>query len=97
MGGPLEMLELLTPVMSVTVMILSMIWEQPWVSLPASQYFATLEHMAVTALLILLGALIAFLMVWTEYKVGKLVYHNKLTSHHFLMFGHLVHFCCTYR
>ena len=63
------MLELLTPVMSVTVMIFSLAWEELWLVLPGSPYFETAERTLLTSLVIAAGALIAFLMVWAEYQV----------------------------
>ncbi len=71
MGGPLEVLELLTPVMSVTVLLFSLAWEELWAVLPGSPYFAGLGHSALTLLIIWVGAVIAFLMVWAEYQVRK--------------------------
>lgn len=68
-GGPLEVLEVLTPVMSVTTLLLSLATEQLWHVLPSSPYFNSAPHLLITALLILTGALIAFLMVWAEYQV----------------------------
>ncbi|KAF6260068.1 triose-phosphate transporter family-domain-containing protein [Scenedesmus sp. NREL 46B-D3] len=70
-GGPLEVLEVLTPVMSATTLLLSLATEQLWHVLPSSPYFNSAPHALVTALLILTGALIAFLMVWAEYQVIK--------------------------
>eukprot|EP00878_Enallax_costatus_P012721 GHUV01013285.1.p1 GENE.GHUV01013285.1~~GHUV01013285.1.p1 ORF type:complete len:328 (+),score=73.77 GHUV01013285.1:1604-2587(+) len=70
-GGPLEILEVLTPVMSATTLLLSLATEQLWNKLPGSPYFSSLEHMLVTFLLIFFGAVLAFLMVWTEYQVIK--------------------------
>jgi hypothetical protein len=66
----LEVLEILTPVMSVTTLLLSLATEQLWHVLPSSPYFNNVAHVLVTMLLILTGALIAFLMVWAEYQVG---------------------------
>ncbi|KAG2442003.1 hypothetical protein HYH02_009795 [Chlamydomonas schloesseri] len=71
LGGPLEVLELLTPVMSVTVLLFSLAWEELWVVLPGSPYFETAEHVLLTSLVIMAGAVIAFLMVWAEYQVIK--------------------------
>lgn len=70
-GGPLEVLELLTPIMSVTTLLLSLVSERLWHSLPNSPYFSSLEHCLITLCIILAGAVLAFLMVWTEYQVGK--------------------------
>eukprot|EP00882_Tetradesmus_deserticola_P008583 GHRQ01009051.1.p1 GENE.GHRQ01009051.1~~GHRQ01009051.1.p1 ORF type:complete len:419 (+),score=150.98 GHRQ01009051.1:224-1480(+) len=70
-SGPLEVLEVLTPVMSVTTLLLSLLTEQLWRVLPSSPYFNSWPHALITVLLILTGALIAFLMVWAEYQVIK--------------------------
>jgi solute carrier family 35 protein C2 len=51
LGGPLEVVEVLTPVMTATVLLLSLVWEHPWVSLPASPYFGTWAGAAGIALL----------------------------------------------
>ncbi|GIL52194.1 hypothetical protein Vafri_8132 [Volvox africanus] len=71
LGGPLEVLEQLTPVMSITALMFSLAWEELWDVLPSSVYFNSVEHTVLTMLAIVLGALIAFLMVWTEYQVIK--------------------------
>lgn len=68
-GGPLEVLEVLTPVMSATTLLLSLATEQLWNTLPESPYFSSVEHVLVTFALIFFGAVLAFLMVWTEYQV----------------------------
>lgn len=67
------MLELLTPVMSVTTLLLSLVSERLWHTLPNSPYFSSLEHCLITLFIILAGAVLAFLMVWTEYQVGGCV------------------------
>ncbi len=67
----MEILEALTPVMSVTVMVLSLLWEQLWVTLPRSSYFESLWQTGVSMALILAGAILAFLLVWTEYRMIK--------------------------
>lgn len=72
-GGPLEVLELLTPVMSVTTLLLSLVSERLWHTLPNSPYFSSFEHCLITLFIILAGAVLAFLMVWTEYQVGGCV------------------------
>ncbi|GIL83553.1 hypothetical protein Vretimale_10327 [Volvox reticuliferus] len=71
LGGPLEVLEQLTPIMSITALLFSLAWEELWNVLPSSVYFNSVEHAILTTLAIALGALIAFLMVWTEYQVIK--------------------------
>jgi solute carrier family 35, member C2 len=62
-------MEKLTPVMTVSVLFVSMFWEQLWVVLPSSPYFNSVHHLMITAALIFAGALIAFLMVWAEFLV----------------------------
>ncbi|MEW5301121.1 MAG: hypothetical protein WDW36_004000 [Sanguina aurantia] len=70
LGGPLEMVELLTPFMAGTVLALSAAWE-PLGTLGASPYFSTPGHTLQTLGIILAGAVIAFFMVWAEYSVIK--------------------------
>lgn len=66
-GSPLEVLEVLTPIMAASTMVLSLLFECLWSSLPGSPYFSTIEHTLVTLLIIAAGAVIAFCMVWCEY------------------------------
>lgn len=80
LGGPLEVLELLTPVMSVTALLFSLAWEELWVVLPGSVYFSSLWHTSMTLLAIALGGIIAFLMVWTEYQVGEVERGKRLLT-----------------
>lgn len=63
------MLEALTPVMSATTLLLSLLTERLWDVLPGSPYFAGLGRSCGTAGVIFAGALIAFAMVWCEYEV----------------------------
>lgn len=70
-GGPLEILEALTPVMSATVLILSLVWEHLWIVLPRSAFFSTFQQTFMTLLLIFMGAVLAFMLVWTEYQLIK--------------------------
>jgi solute carrier family 35 protein C2 len=67
-GGPLEVLEQLTPVASITVGTLSLLVEQPW-NLPQSPYFQDLYHSGITFGIMAMGGMIAFLMVWAEFQV----------------------------
>jgi len=71
LGSPLEILEALTPVMSCTVLLASLGWERLWVTLPSSAYFKNLEEIGLTLILIFAGAVLAFLLVWTEYRLIK--------------------------
>jgi solute carrier family 35 protein C2 len=68
LGGPLEIIEALAPVMSSTMLVLSLIWERLW-TLPQSAYFSSLSHISLTLLLIFSGSCLAFLLVSTEYKL----------------------------
>ncbi|KAI8469016.1 MAG: triose-phosphate transporter family-domain-containing protein, partial [Monoraphidium minutum] len=68
-GGPLEVLEALTPVMAVTTLTMSLLSESLWSTLPGSPYFDGLEGLAVTAAFVCIGAVVAFLMVWAEFEV----------------------------
>lgn len=70
-GGPLEVLEALTPVMAATSLLLSLAFERLWDVLPGSPFFDGWQHCMVTAGIVFLGAVIAFLMVWAEYEVIK--------------------------
>eukprot|EP00803_Ostreobium_quekettii_P001878 evm.model.scf_188.11 EVM.evm.TU.scf_188.11 scf_188:101557-108626(-) len=67
-GGPLDVLESLCPVMATSVLALSLLTEN-LEDLPASPYFHTFDHTVKSAAIMGgLGA-VAFLMVWTEFKV----------------------------
>jgi hypothetical protein len=57
------------PVMSLTVGFVSIFAERLWDALPESPYFNTGIALLTTAGLILMGGLLAFLMVWTEFTV----------------------------
>lgn len=68
-GGPVEVLYQLTPVMSLTLMLLSLGHEQLWTRLPASPYFATVWMGLLSFTLIFAGAIIAFAMVVAEFAL----------------------------
>lgn len=68
-GGPVNVLYSLTPVMSVTVLIMSLVVERLWVVLPGSPYFSSVASCALTFAIMMLGGIIAFIMVWVEFKV----------------------------
>ncbi|KAL3137738.1 hypothetical protein ABBQ38_005002 [Trebouxia sp. C0009 RCD-2024] len=68
-GGPVEVLLQLTPVMATTVALMSLLVEHLWDRLPGSPYFASPAHVGVTALILCVGALLAFMMVWVEFTV----------------------------
>eukprot|EP00210_Caulerpa_lentillifera_P008463 g8074.t2 len=69
-SGPLDLLEKLTPIMSGIVLFVSLCFEN-WPSLSNSHYFENFEQTMLTLLMVLFIGLIAFLMVWTEFKVIK--------------------------
>ena len=48
---------------------MSLLVEHLWDTLPGSPYFASLAHGGVTALILCVGALLAFMMVWVEFTV----------------------------
>lgn len=54
LGGPLDLLELLTPVMALTVFLLSALWERLW-GLGASPYFESIQHSLITLSVIAVG------------------------------------------
>ncbi len=56
-------------VMSITVAIMSLAFERLWVVIPVSPYFDSLESLGLTSLIMLVGGIIAFFMVWTEFAV----------------------------
>lgn len=68
-GTPVEVILQLTPIMSITLMILSLAVEKLWITLPTSPYFDGLGHIFLTILIIFIGGLIAFSMVWAEYML----------------------------
>ena len=55
--------------MSGTVFLMSLLVERLWRVLPDSPYFDSLFSAGLTAALMLFGGVIAFLMVWAEFKV----------------------------
>lgn len=56
-------------VMSITVAIMSMAFERLWVVIPGNPYFDSLQSLGFTSLIMLVGGIIAFFMVWTEFAV----------------------------
>ena len=59
----MEVLFQLTPVMGVTLLVLSLGYERLWAVLPPSPYFASLGMTLLSLALIFVGALVAFAMV----------------------------------
>lgn len=68
-AGAVEVIHQLTPVMGITLGVLSLGFERLWDTLPASPYFATPGHVALSVLIMLFGGLIAYLMVWAEFTL----------------------------
>lgn len=70
LGGPLEVLEALTPTMFATTGILAVSTENV-IHLDDSPYFSTAGHSAATLGAIALTGLVAFMMIWVEFRVIK--------------------------
>jgi solute carrier family 35 protein C2 len=64
-----EVIYQLTPIMSATLLLISLLFERLWVVLPPSPYFSTPLHCTVTAAVMAFGGVIAFSMVWAEYAL----------------------------
>ena len=62
-------MESVTPVMAVTSGTLSLLFEPVWSAVHTSIYFASLLNVGITALLVVLSAVLAFAMVWTEFAL----------------------------
>ena len=59
----------LTPVMGLTMVALSLAHERLWATLPGSPYFQTLDDGALSLGIVLVGAVLAFSMVWAEFQL----------------------------
>lgn len=70
-GGrtPVEVIHQLTPIMGITLLVLSLGHERLWNTLPVSPYFETFGHTMLTGLIMLVGGMIAFAMVWAEFAL----------------------------
>ncbi|KAG7670945.1 hypothetical protein Ndes2437A_g04581 [Nannochloris sp. 'desiccata'] len=68
-GGPVEVIYHLTPIMGVTLAIISVSFEKLWVVLPDSPYFSSFGHCLFTTLILAVGGVIAFSMVWAEFML----------------------------
>jgi len=68
-GGPVEVIFHLTPIMGLTLAIISLIFEKLWVVLPKSPYFSSFGHSLFTILILAVGGVIAFSMVWAEFML----------------------------
>jgi len=68
-GGPVEVIFHLTPIMGITLAIISLFFEKLWVVLPGSPYFSSFGHSLFTILILAVGGLIAFSMVWAEFML----------------------------
>jgi solute carrier family 35 protein C2 len=64
-----EVLFQLTPVMGITLLLLSLGHERLWERLPASPYFASAGMTLLSLLIIFAGAIIAFAMVVAEFAL----------------------------
>lgn len=65
----MEVILQLTPIMSLTLGLVSLGVERLWVVLPDSPYFASPWHCLLTLLIMAAGGLIAFFMVWAEFAL----------------------------
>ena len=68
-GGPVEVLFHLTPIMGLTLGIISISFERLWTVIPASPYFSTPHHTLITVCILAIGGIIAFSMVWAEFML----------------------------
>ncbi|KAL4438191.1 hypothetical protein ABPG77_010552 [Micractinium sp. CCAP 211/92] len=68
-GGPVEVLYQLTPVMGITLLIISLAHERLWDTLPDSPYFANLGRTLLSLAIIFCFALVAFCMVVAEFAL----------------------------
>lgn len=59
----------LTPIMGITLAIISLSFERLWSVLPDSPYFSSPSHTLVTMLILFTGGIIAFCMVWAEFTL----------------------------
>lgn len=68
-GGPVEVIYHLTPIMGLTLGLISLGFEKLWVVIPTSPYFSTIWGSVVTFSILGLGGIIAFSMVWAEFML----------------------------
>ena len=68
-GSPVEVLYQLTPIMGITLLLLSLAHERLWATLPGSPYFEGVWHTLLTGAITLAGGVIAFLMVLAEFTL----------------------------
>eukprot|EP01026_Neomeris_dumetosa_P061747 TRINITY_DN58302_c0_g2_i5.p1 TRINITY_DN58302_c0_g2~~TRINITY_DN58302_c0_g2_i5.p1 ORF type:complete len:353 (+),score=33.03 TRINITY_DN58302_c0_g2_i5:481-1539(+) len=68
-GGPLEVMERLTPIMSLTLLLTSLLGERALWHLTSYSYFASFQQVLGTICLLTFGSVVAWVMVWTEFKV----------------------------
>eukprot|EP01025_Chloroclados_australasicus_P014241 TRINITY_DN16673_c0_g1_i1.p1 TRINITY_DN16673_c0_g1~~TRINITY_DN16673_c0_g1_i1.p1 ORF type:complete len:441 (+),score=42.80 TRINITY_DN16673_c0_g1_i1:167-1489(+) len=68
-GGPLEVMERLTPIMAFTTLFLALTTERDIWSLGSSRFFSSLDASMITFVILSVGGLVAWVMVWTEFKV----------------------------
>ena len=67
--------------MAVTVLLMSLFVERLWKVLPTSPYFDSLASLGLTVAIMLVGGVIAFLMVWTEFKVIQVLPRCQMGAH----------------
>ena len=65
----MEVLYQLTPVMGITLLLISLVHERLWATLPASPYFENAWHTTLSAAIMFFGGLIAFAMVLAEFTL----------------------------
>lgn len=68
-GSALEVMESLTPIMSVTNLALSLAFEPLWHLARTNVYFSSIGHVLLSLALISVGAFIAFFMVLVEFML----------------------------
>ena len=67
--SPIEVIFHLTPIMGLTLALISLFFEKLWVIIPGSPYFASIGHTLATIAIIATGGVIAFSMVWAEFML----------------------------
>eukprot|EP01024_Parvocaulis_polyphysoides_P041540 TRINITY_DN38103_c1_g1_i1.p1 TRINITY_DN38103_c1_g1~~TRINITY_DN38103_c1_g1_i1.p1 ORF type:complete len:352 (+),score=28.12 TRINITY_DN38103_c1_g1_i1:42-1058(+) len=68
-GGPLEVMERLTPIMAITTFFISLVSEPQLWHLSSYTYFDSFASLVFTSMLLIVGGSVAWCMVWAEFKV----------------------------
>jgi len=68
-ASPVAVMYRLYPIMALTVFLMSLVSDNLWVVLATTPYFSTTGHTLITLCAITMGSILAFCMVWTEFKV----------------------------